>query len=92
MFMGQGMLLGFPLSDNLFRLIDSRPGGLTTNTDLTLADFEEIFTQMAPGHAQLVNLVWISGFRLYHRGVDRYRVGRLFVAGDATHIHSPVNG
>jgi 2-polyprenyl-6-methoxyphenol hydroxylase-like FAD-dependent oxidoreductase len=92
MFMGRGLLLGFPLNDGLFRLIGSRPGGLNTNADPTLADFQEIFTQMAPGHVQLVDPVWISRFRLHHRGVDRFRAGRMFVAGDAAHIHSPAGG
>ena len=92
MFMGQGVLLGFPLNEGLFRLIGSRPGGLTTNVEPTLADFQEIFAQIAPGRGQLVDPLWISRFRLHHRGVDRYRAGRLFVAGDAAHIHSPAGG
>jgi 2-polyprenyl-6-methoxyphenol hydroxylase-like FAD-dependent oxidoreductase len=92
MFMGQGILLGFPLNDGLFRLIGSRPDGLSTDTDPTLADFQEICTQMAPGHVQLVDPVWITRFHLHHRGVNRYRAGRLFVAGDAAHIHSPAGG
>ena len=28
-------------------------------------------------------------FRISHRIVDRYGVGRVFVAGDAAHIHPP---
>jgi hypothetical protein len=92
MFLGQGVLLGFPLKDGLFRLIASRPNGLSASADPTLADFHDIFTQVAPGHAQLVDPVWISRFRLHHRAVDRYRAGRLFVAGDAAHIHSPAGG
>jgi hypothetical protein len=35
---------------------------------------------------------WLAGFRLHHRGVDRYRNDRAFVAGDAAHIHSPAGG
>jgi hypothetical protein len=35
---------------------------------------------------------WLAHFRLHHRGVDRYRAGRFFVAGDAAHIHSPAGG
>jgi hypothetical protein len=32
----------------------------------------------------------MTNFRLHHRGARYYRVGPLFVAGDAAHIHSPV--
>jgi hypothetical protein len=32
---------------------------------------------------------WSSVFRISHRLVDRYSAGRVFVAGDAAHIHPP---
>ena len=35
---------------------------------------------------------WISKFRIHRRMVDRLRVGRCLIAGDAAHIHSPVGG
>ena len=35
---------------------------------------------------------WVTRYRLHHRGVDRYGDGRVFVAGDAAHIHSPAGG
>jgi 2-polyprenyl-6-methoxyphenol hydroxylase-like FAD-dependent oxidoreductase len=92
MFMGQGLLLGLPLNEGLFRLIASRADGPTTMAEPTLADFQEIFAQMAPGNAQLANPAWISRFHLHHRGADHYRAGRLLVAGDAAHIHSPAGG
>jgi 2-polyprenyl-6-methoxyphenol hydroxylase-like FAD-dependent oxidoreductase len=38
---------------------------------------------------KLGNPRWMSVWRYSLRIVDRYRVGRVFVAGDAAHIHSP---
>jgi 2-polyprenyl-6-methoxyphenol hydroxylase-like FAD-dependent oxidoreductase len=38
------------------------------------------------------NPTWISEFRIHCRMVDRYRSGRVFLAGDAAHIHSPTGG
>ncbi|SET40688.1 FAD-dependent monooxygenase [Geodermatophilus poikilotrophus] len=35
---------------------------------------------------------WLSTWHSNVRLVDRYRVGRVFVAGDAAHLHSPVGG
>lgn len=35
---------------------------------------------------------WTSRFRVQSRMVDRYRHGRVFLAGDAAHIHSPFGG
>ena len=35
------------------------------------------------------DLAWSSYFHLNSRMVDRLRVGRIFLAGDAAHVHSP---
>ncbi|MFF1905204.1 FAD-dependent monooxygenase [Kitasatospora sp. NPDC058218] len=40
-----------------------------------------------PVHASALR--WSSTFRISHRLVDRYCAGRLFLAGDAAHIHPP---
>jgi len=36
--------------------------------------------------------VWSSRFRVHHRVARRFRVGRVFLAGDAAHVHSPAAG
>lgn len=41
---------------------------------------------------KFLNPMWISHFRLHHRGVSRYYQNRVFLVGDAAHIHSPVGG
>jgi 4,5-epoxidase len=35
---------------------------------------------------------WTSVFRIHRRLVDEYRHGRVLLAGDAAHIHSPMGG
>ena len=35
---------------------------------------------------------WFSTYHVYHRVADHFREGRVFVLGDAAHIHSPVGG
>jgi 2-polyprenyl-6-methoxyphenol hydroxylase-like FAD-dependent oxidoreductase len=35
---------------------------------------------------------WTSDFQVSRRVVDRYRVGRALLAGDAAHVHSPLGG
>jgi 2-polyprenyl-6-methoxyphenol hydroxylase-like FAD-dependent oxidoreductase len=35
---------------------------------------------------------WLSLWRANVRMVDRYRAGRIFLAGDAAHVHSPAGG
>ena len=41
---------------------------------------------------RVTRLVWQSQFHHQIRMVDRYRVGRVFLAGDAAHIHPPSGG
>jgi len=36
--------------------------------------------------------IWISQFRIYRRHVQRFRVGRILLAGDAAHLNSPAGG
>jgi 2-polyprenyl-6-methoxyphenol hydroxylase-like FAD-dependent oxidoreductase len=45
-----------------------------------------------PGRSVVTELVWGSRFRIHHRVADTYRAGRLLLAGDAAHVHSPAGG
>ncbi|HEU4998517.1 MAG TPA: FAD-dependent monooxygenase [Lapillicoccus sp.] len=54
-----------------------------------LEDIQKVIDRLAPEPATARNLRWSSVFRISHRIVDRYSVGRAFVAGDAAHIHPP---
>jgi 2-polyprenyl-6-methoxyphenol hydroxylase-like FAD-dependent oxidoreductase len=46
----------------------------------------------APGQVRVNDVVWSSRFRVHHRLADHYRAGRIFLTGDAAHVHSPVGG
>jgi 2-polyprenyl-6-methoxyphenol hydroxylase-like FAD-dependent oxidoreductase len=37
-------------------------------------------------------VLWGSRFRVHHRVADVYRAGRVLLAGDAAHVHSPAGG
>jgi 2-polyprenyl-6-methoxyphenol hydroxylase-like FAD-dependent oxidoreductase len=45
-----------------------------------------------PGRSIVTELVWGSRFHIHHRVADTYRTGRLLLAGDAAHVHSPAGG
>ncbi|KAI0102498.1 FAD binding domain-containing protein [Nemania sp. FL0031] len=91
MCLGKGAFIVLPLKDGMVRLVVSRPGQ-DTSREPTLADFEEFMQEIFPGGGSLHDATWVTRFRLHHRGVNSYRDGRLFVAGDAAHIHSPAGG
>ncbi|HEX4248501.1 MAG TPA: FAD-dependent monooxygenase [Pseudonocardia sp.] len=44
------------------------------------------------GRVRLRRATWMSRWRLNVRMVNRYRVDRVFLAGDAAHVHSPTGG
>ncbi|MFD7561343.1 MULTISPECIES: FAD-dependent oxidoreductase [unclassified Streptomyces] len=57
-----------------------------------LAFVRGLLDERAPGRAAVRELAWSSRFRIHHRVADRYRAGRLLLAGDAAHVHSPAGG
>jgi len=88
-----GLLVALPLPGaDAFRLIASRRDLGADAPDPTLADFQALWDAFSPTPARLHDARWLARFRLHHRGVDRYRNGAMFVAGDAAHIHSPAGG
>jgi 2-polyprenyl-6-methoxyphenol hydroxylase-like FAD-dependent oxidoreductase len=54
-----------------------------------LRHVQAVLDRLAPQSTTASHLRWSSVFRISHRLVDRYSVGRVFVAGDAAHIHPP---
>jgi 2-polyprenyl-6-methoxyphenol hydroxylase-like FAD-dependent oxidoreductase len=44
------------------------------------------------GTAKVTEVLWSSRFRVHHRVADTYRAGRVLLAGDAAHVHSPAGG
>ena len=42
--------------------------------------------------ARVNEVLWGSRFRVHHRVADVYRAGRVLLAGDAAHVHSPAGG
>lgn len=58
----------------------------------TLDDVQRLIDERAGGGFRATNPVWLANFRINERKVADYRVGRVFLAGDAAHIHSPAGG
>ncbi|MCQ8784147.1 FAD-dependent monooxygenase [Mangrovibrevibacter kandeliae] len=61
-------------------------------TALELGELERAFAAVSELPVKLSDPRWVTRFHTSHRGVDRYQVGRVFLAGDAAHIHSPAGG
>lgn len=71
--------------------IAEQPGGGFPEPSLEL--FQQLLDQYCPvPGVRLSDCTWASLYRDSHGMVDRHQVGRVFVAGDAAHIHSPAGG
>lgn len=87
------MMIVFPLGDGIVRIMGERAADDTNTNEPDLAEFQRYIDEMLPGgNNKLSNPVWLAQFRFHCRSIDKYRQGRLFVAGDAAHIHSPAGG
>jgi 2-polyprenyl-6-methoxyphenol hydroxylase-like FAD-dependent oxidoreductase len=89
-----GMLFFFPLARPAsWRMLGMRPGdttgGAPERTEPALATVQAIADAFTGGTLSLRDPVWLTYFRLHHRHAARYRAGRIFLAGDAAHVHSP---
>ncbi len=86
----RGPLACFPMGDKRYRLVMTAPEGSTA--DPTLDDIVQEFKQRSSDAAILTNPIWLSQFTIHHRQIQQYRYDRIFFAGDAAHIHSPMGG
>jgi 2-polyprenyl-6-methoxyphenol hydroxylase-like FAD-dependent oxidoreductase len=61
--------------------------------DPSLETLQELVDRYAgPGVAKLRDLTWSTIWRPNVRLAERFRVGRVFIAGDAAHVHPPTGG
>ena len=89
-FSAAGLLACFPMPGGRWRLILS--GAPDGEAAVTLSDVEFAVRERTGHTAMLSDAAWLARFRIHARQVERYRVGRVLVAGDAAHIHSPAGG
>jgi 2-polyprenyl-6-methoxyphenol hydroxylase-like FAD-dependent oxidoreductase len=80
----------FPMSATRRRIVAviDKTEGDAPSLDLV----RKVLSDRAPSGFEARALHWSSYFRIHHRQSTRLRVGRMFIAGDAAHIHSPFGG
>jgi 2-polyprenyl-6-methoxyphenol hydroxylase-like FAD-dependent oxidoreductase len=90
-FSDKGLIVVAPLPGGRFRIVatmkDAPP-------EPSIADLQHIFEERGPENAAVAirRIVWASRFHLEHRVAKVLRQGRILLAGDAAHVHSPAGG
>ncbi len=87
-----GLLAVFPLPGGRHRLYVVQPKSHALGHAPSLEEFRETVDRLVPGLCEIRDPGWLAEFHCHHRKVRSYRKGRVFLAGDAAHIHSPETG
>ena len=91
-----GIFVLFPISPGRVRIVADLgadgPLGQDPTREPTLDEVQAIVSRRGPPGLVLSDPVWLSSFHINERKVADYRSGRVFLAGDAAHVHSPAGG
>jgi 2-polyprenyl-6-methoxyphenol hydroxylase-like FAD-dependent oxidoreductase len=90
---GAGLSFLAPFGDGWWRIIAwDRHRQLADDAPVTLDQVREVVARTRGTDYGMHDARWMSRFHSDERQVPRYRVDRVFLAGDAAHVHSPAGG
>ncbi|MDT7801058.1 MAG: hypothetical protein QOI78_4491 [Actinomycetota bacterium] len=87
----RGVMVLIPLYNGRFRVFTAGPPGMRPE-DLTPAVLQEYLDNRGPGGLRLFDIDWLTTFSIHARHAEKFQVGRVFLAGDSAHVHSPAGG
>jgi 2-polyprenyl-6-methoxyphenol hydroxylase-like FAD-dependent oxidoreductase len=86
----RGIAIFFPLGHPATWRVIAVDGDTGATGELALEELQRSVDGATGGGVRLSDPAWLARFRLHHRQAAAYASGRVFLAGDAAHIHSPV--
>jgi 2-polyprenyl-6-methoxyphenol hydroxylase-like FAD-dependent oxidoreductase len=90
---GDAFAMVAPFGDGWYRVFAwDRRRQVTDQTPVTLDEIRAVLDRVHGTDFGLGEARWLSRFHSDERQAPRYRVGRVFLAGDAAHVHSPAGG
>src|ERR671917_2325705 len=90
---GDGFSFLAPFGDGWYRVIAwDRRRQLPDDAPVELEEVRDITQRVLGTDFGMHDARWMSRFHSDERQVPHYRVGRVFLAGDAAHVHSPAGG
>ena len=86
-----GLTVLAPLPGGIWRIVAPMPDAPQVPSAALVQELLDT-RGFGPGRSVVTELLWGSRFRIHHRVADSYRAGRILLAGDAAHVHSPAGG
>jgi 2-polyprenyl-6-methoxyphenol hydroxylase-like FAD-dependent oxidoreductase len=88
-----GALLVAPLGDGVHhRVVVDAPLVVALSEPVSLVELAATAARIARTNYRPRDPIWLSRFTDETRLAEHYRKGRIFLAGDAAHIHAPMGG
>jgi 2-polyprenyl-6-methoxyphenol hydroxylase-like FAD-dependent oxidoreductase len=89
-----GIFAAFSMpGENRYRIFGNFPPGpegpSAEYSEPSHEEFQAMVDERVPFPAKVVKEHWVTRYRVHSRTVPRYREGRVFLVGDAAHVHSP---
>lgn len=84
-------LVCLPMGANRWRLVMPNAGDRAGRPP-SFEEIQDLVAHRAPWRIQVADPGWLATFRCQLRSTTTYRCGRVLLAGDAAHIHSPAGG
>ena len=90
----RGLAFIVPFDDGSHRIvtIDRKYQGDNDTRELKLSELQESISAILEKPVELSEPKWLSRWGASLRQAPQYRVGRVFLGGDAVHTHSPAGG
>ncbi|MFF2143623.1 FAD-dependent oxidoreductase [Kitasatospora sp. NPDC058190] len=89
---GAGTLMLVPLPGDRWRMLDTAETAYDGDGVVIAARFARKLSAALGRPVRVDEPEWVSVFTAQQRMVERMRVGRVLLAGDAAHVHSPASG
>ncbi|QIW95002.1 hypothetical protein AMS68_000520 [Peltaster fructicola] len=87
---GGGVCARMPVRTGQTRVVGVLPASVKNVADLKFSDVQASAEPLLSAKVEEVN--WFSHYNVHHRVADHFRIGSVFLVGDACHLHSPLGG
>ncbi|MET1079294.1 MAG: FAD-dependent monooxygenase [Pseudomonas sp.] len=87
-----GFLILLPLKSGYHRIVIKANAQCPPGYKPTLAEIREYIARYQIADLEVEDPIWLSSAPFYNRSAPHFRRGRVFIAGDAAHLFSPIGG